>query len=312
MKFTFRILTFLLIFTGYIQLSAQEPATQGLKLRDIPSVNNYLYDQLDLIAANDELNLEKKLANFSLDYGSQVLVMLIDSTKPEEIEQYSLRVVDELKIGRGKYDDGVLLLIAVDDRTMRIEVGYGLEGAIPDLTSKIIIDELANHLREEKYYEGIDNATTTIMNLVLSEKLDLPVKKTASDKRELPTIAVFILFLLIMISMFGISKKIKTPICMLLGAAFGSYWSESLQISNIILGALLGGFLSILGYKGMFKMLGMLMILSFILSPRGRGGVGSGSSGGGGGFGRGGFSGGGGGFSGGGGGFGGGGASGRW
>ena len=73
--------------------------------------------------------------------GSQIAVLIVPTTQPEEIEQYSIRVVEQWQIGRKKIDDGVLLLVARDDRRVRIEVGYGLEGALPDATANRIITQ---------------------------------------------------------------------------------------------------------------------------------------------------------------------------
>ena len=100
------------------------------------------------------------------------------TTEPEAIEQYSIRVADAWKLGREKSDDGVLLLVALQDRALRIEVGYGLEGALPDITAKrIISDTITPLFRQGDIYGGVSAGLQQIMRVAEGEELPPPDKK---------------------------------------------------------------------------------------------------------------------------------------
>src|SRR5579883_2429637 len=115
-------------------------------LQPIPKLAARVTDLTGTLTAEQQNALEQKLAAFEAAKGSQLAVLIVPTTKPEEIEQYSIRVVGQWKLGRGtqdgkRVDDGALLLIAKDDHRVRIEVGYGLEGVLTDALSNRIIDE---------------------------------------------------------------------------------------------------------------------------------------------------------------------------
>ena len=121
--------------------------------------------------------LEAKLAAFESRKGSQIAVLLVPSTQPETIEQYGIRVVDSWKLGRKGVDDGVLLLIAKDDRKLRIEVGYGLEGALNDATAKRIVSEIIGpDFKRGEFYAGIDAGVDAIIKVVEGEPLPPPAQ----------------------------------------------------------------------------------------------------------------------------------------
>src|SRR5574340_907947 len=108
----------------------------------VPPLKSRVTDLTGTLSANEAVQLEQKLAAFEEKKGSQIAVLIVPTTQPETIEQYAIRVAEAWKLGRKGVDDGVLLLIAKNDRTLRIEVGYGLEGVLPDAIAKRIIDEL--------------------------------------------------------------------------------------------------------------------------------------------------------------------------
>ena len=108
----------------------------------VPSLTGAVVDQVGVLNPEVRENLERELWELKKQKGSEVAVLIVPSTKPEEIEQFSIRVVESWKLGRKGIDDGVLLLVAVNDRRVRIEVGRGLEGDIPDVKAHRIIDEL--------------------------------------------------------------------------------------------------------------------------------------------------------------------------
>jgi uncharacterized protein len=146
----------------------------------IPALQTHVTDLTQTLTADQQSQLEAKLNAFELEKGSQIAVLIVSSTKPEEIEQYSIRLVDAWKLGRKKQDDGILILVAKDDHKMRIEVGRGLEGAIPDLIAKRVISEVMSpSFKQGDFYGGINNATDTLMSLVSGEKLAPPTPRAS-------------------------------------------------------------------------------------------------------------------------------------
>ena len=155
-------------------------------LMPIPELQTRVTDLTQTLNADQQSHLEAKLAAFEQETGSQIAVLIVSSTQPEAIEQYSIRVVDSWKLGRKKQDDGVLLLVAKDDRKMRIEVGYGLEGVIPDVVAKRIIEEIMTpHFRQGDFYGGITKATEQMMRLIKGEQFPPPQKTQSADKSQL-------------------------------------------------------------------------------------------------------------------------------
>lgn len=119
--------------------------------------------------------LEQRLRSFEAQKGSQVVVLVLDSVLPEEIEQFGIRVAEAWKIGRTKVDDGVILIVATGDRRVRIEVGYGLEGALPDFTAKRIIEEIIlPEFRSGNVPLGISQGVDAILAVIQGEELPPP------------------------------------------------------------------------------------------------------------------------------------------
>ena len=108
----------------------------------VPPLSGRVVDQTGTLSAGDISSLTQTLKDLETRKGSQVAVLIVPTTAPETIEQYSIRVAEAWKIGRKKIDDGALLVVAKDDHKLRIEVGYGLEGALTDVTASRIIDEI--------------------------------------------------------------------------------------------------------------------------------------------------------------------------
>lgn len=258
-------------------------------LIEVPPLTTRVTDLTQTLSAEQTQQLEAKLAQFEQAKGSQIAILMVPTTQPEDIAQYSIRVGDAWKIGRAKQDDGVLLLVAKNDRKMRIEVGYGLEGAIPDLIAKRIISEIiAPHFRQGDYFGGLDQATSQLMSLINGENLPAPVapEQSASFENLLPVL---------LIGGFVLGGILR--------AMFGSFLGGTLNGGAIgfLAWALGGSLLTVVIFAV------VAFFIALISSPGGGSGRG-GYYGGGGGW----SSSGGGGFSGGGGGFGGGGASGDW
>ncbi|WP_257982661.1 TPM domain-containing protein, partial [Burkholderia pseudomallei] len=107
----------------------------------VPPLAARVTDETGTLTAAERATLEQSLKDFETRKGSQIAVLIVPTTQPETIEQYSIRVAEQWKLGRANVDDGALLIIAKNDRALRIEVGYGLEGVLTDATSRRIIDE---------------------------------------------------------------------------------------------------------------------------------------------------------------------------
>ena len=129
-----------------------------------------VHDEAKILKQETVDNLENELTNYEDSTSNQIAIVTVSSLDGEPIENYSLRVAEEWKLGRKDNDNGVLLVIAVDDHKIRIEVGYGLEGVLTDaLCSRIIRNELAPAFRQDKYDEGVTNAVHAIVGAIGGE-----------------------------------------------------------------------------------------------------------------------------------------------
>jgi uncharacterized protein len=142
----------------------------------VPPLSGRVVDQTGTLSGGDIDALTQKLRDFEARKGSQIAVLIVPTTAPETIEQYSIRVAEAWKIGRKKIDDGAILLVAKNDHKLRIEVGYGLEGALTDVTSQRIIDEIITpKFRSGDFAGGISDGVDRIMSVVDGEPLPAPV-----------------------------------------------------------------------------------------------------------------------------------------
>ncbi len=159
----------------------------------VPALRGHITDQTATLTPDEMASLEQQLAEFERRKGSQLAVLMVATTAPEDIAQFSLRVVDQWKLGRKKVDDGVLLLVAKNDRTLRIEVGYGLEGALSDVVSKRIISEVITpHFKQGDFYGGIAAGVAQIMRVVEGEPLPEPPRYQGDDYRSFRQFAPFL------------------------------------------------------------------------------------------------------------------------
>lgn len=141
----------------------------------IPPLKQRVTDLTSTLDVSQIQTLETKLAAFEKAKGSQIAVLVLPTTQPEVIEQFAIRVVEAWKLGRKGIDDGVLLLVAKDDRKIRIEVGYGLEGALNDATAKRIVAEVISPaFKQGDFYGGIDAGVTAIIKVIDGEPLPPP------------------------------------------------------------------------------------------------------------------------------------------
>lgn len=251
-------------------------------------------DQTNTLTPAQISQLSTKLQQFETQKGSQIAVLIVNSTDPETIEQYGLRVAEKWQLGRKKIDDGALLLIAMKDRTMRIEVGYGLEGVLNDAICKRIISEIITpYFKAGEYSEGINKGVEQIIKSVQGEPL--PAHKHTSAQNTDPfNIAFFTIFFALFASGF-------------LKANYPKVKSQQLPIASVI-SLIACGAVYVVSFSIVLSIImGLLAFVAslFGINTSGRGGWG-GFGGGGGGSGNGGS------FGGGGGSFGGGGSSGRW
>jgi len=159
-----------------LALSFAVAAADGLLA--IPSLRARVTDTTGTLDAQQTQTLETELAVLEQRKGSQLAVLLVPTTQPEEIEQYAIRVVDAWKLGRKNVDDGALLIVAKDDHQVRIEVGRGLEGIIPDaVASRIIREYIAPKFRTNDYYGGVHDAILAMTKLIDGEQLSPPLSK---------------------------------------------------------------------------------------------------------------------------------------
>jgi uncharacterized protein len=155
-------------------------------LQPVPAFSGLVVDLTNTLNPTQRSALEQKLTSLQQRKGSQLAVLIVPTTEPEPIQQYSVRVFDQWKIGRGKVDgktvdDGVLLLIAKNDRKLWFTVGYGLEGALPDATAKRIVDEVITPLfKQGDFYGGIDAGVDRVVRVIDGEPLPPPA---AQDER---------------------------------------------------------------------------------------------------------------------------------
>ena len=162
----------LALLTGWVLPALVLPA---LALVAVPQLTGRVVDQTGTLSSGDMAELAGKLADLEKRKGSQIAVLIVPTTDGEPIEQFSLRVAEAWKIGRKKIDDGALLVVAKNDRRLRIEVGYGLEGALTDVTSKRIIDEdITPKFKEGDFAGGISAGIGRLIGLVNGEKLPEP------------------------------------------------------------------------------------------------------------------------------------------
>jgi uncharacterized protein len=146
----------------------------------VPPLSGRVVDQTGTLSSGDIAALTQTLKDFEARKGSQIAVLIVPTTAPEAIEQYSIRVAEAWKIGRKKIDDGAILLIAKDDRKLRIEVGYGLEGALTDVTSRRIIDEIITpKFRNGDFAGGISAGVDRIIRVVDGEPLPKPAPQAS-------------------------------------------------------------------------------------------------------------------------------------
>ncbi|MFI4868979.1 MAG: TPM domain-containing protein [Steroidobacterales bacterium] len=169
--FPMRLLTAAMVLV----LGAALGLAAAQSLQPLPKLEARVTDLTGTLTAAQQAELEQKLADFEARKGAQIAVLLVPTTQPEEIEQYSIRVAEAWKLGRKKVDDGALLILAKNDHKLRIENGYGLEGVLTDAASnRIIQDTMVPLLRQAQYFAAIDAGVDQMMRLIDGEELPPP------------------------------------------------------------------------------------------------------------------------------------------
>jgi uncharacterized protein len=261
----------------------------------VPALTARITDLTGTLTPGQRASLEETLRAFETLKGTQLAVLIVPTTQPEAIEPYAIRVADRWKLGRQGVDDGLLLLVAKNDRRLRIEVGRGLEGVIPDAVAKRVIAEVITpYFKQGDFYGGIEAGVNQLTRLIEGESLPAPPARLPRADHEVPLDWIW--------WMFGAALMFGGVLRSLTGRLVGS------TLAGVLGGVVFWAFAGMLfGAVAMGIIIFVLTLLVGLGGGRGtgRGGYGGWSSSGSGG-------GGGGGFSGGGGGFGGGGASGSW
>ena len=238
----------------------------------VPPLSGRVVDTTGTLSSGDIAAQSQRLLDFQKRKGSQIAVLIVPTTAPETIEQYSIRAAETWKIGRKKIDDGVLLVIAKNDHKLRIEVGYGLEGALTDVTARRIIDEvIVPRFKAGDFTGGIAAGLTRMIGIIDGEPLPAPRPEASHgsdvDWNALSSFAVFSTFAGLFVGGF---------LRMLFGSLLGSAVAGGVvaviawfSFGSLIASAALGGFaFLIVLIAGAFQMAG----------PSRRGGYGDSSS----------------------------------
>ena len=179
------------LWLGLAPLAGAQPAGGVLP---VPALTARVIDQTATLDSGQRQQLEDKLAAFEASHGTQIVILLVPTTQPEDIAAYANRVFNAWKPGRKGIGDGLLLVVAKQDRKIRIEVARTLEGAIPDLAAKQIIDEvLTPRFRQGDFAGGLDQAADRLMGLVRGEALPAPAPRAAvTDESDWMNLAVLL------------------------------------------------------------------------------------------------------------------------
>jgi uncharacterized protein len=242
----------------------------------VPQLTGRVLDQTGTLSGDDVASLTQTLKSLEARKGSQIAVLIVPTTQPETIEQFSIRVAEAWKIGRKKIDDGALLVIAKNDRHLRIEVGYGLEGALTDVTTKRIIDEdITPKFKSGDFAGGVRAGVARIIRVIDGEPLPAPEPPHwQSPGFSIGPGDIFNPFLIIPVLLFG------GMIRKLLGRLLGSAVTGGLValIAWVLVGSLLAAILT--GVVASIFVMFSDAVTSPTPSGRRGGGSSSGSSGG--------------------------------
>ena len=176
------VIVYLRALIAILFIALQFPFVFAQGIQAVPALTARVIDQTSTLSAAESSALESRLSAFEQETGAQVVVLMVMTTAPEDIASYANRVANTWKIGRKDVGDGLLLLVAKQDRKIRIEVAKSLEGAVPDLAAKRVIDEaITPHFKQGRFAAGIDAAISQISALIRSESLPAPTADSVAS-----------------------------------------------------------------------------------------------------------------------------------
>jgi uncharacterized protein len=218
----------------------------------VPPLSGRVVDQTATLGSDEIASLDRTLKDFGARKGSQIAVLIVPSTEGEPIEQYSIRVAEAWKIGRKKIDDGAILVVAKNDRRLRIEVGYGLEGALNDVTAKRIIDEIITpKFRSGDFAGGISSGVDRIIRVIDGEKLPVPEQRQGQSSSGLSHVDLLNPFTLF--GLFIVGAVLRATLGRLIGSiATGGIvgllaWFIASSLAVSIIAALIGFIFTLVG-----------------------------------------------------------------
>jgi uncharacterized protein len=218
-------------------------------LVSVPPLKALVTDLTATLTAEQQAGLEARLRALEDRKGSQLAVLVVDTTQPEAVEQYALRVAEQWKVGRKRVDDGAILLVAKRDRAVRIEVGYGLEGVLNDAASKRIISEaIVPRFKQGDYFGGIDGGIDRMIKLVEGEALPPAAGRQADAQLDLGRLAPLLLVFAVVIGGALRAALGRVPgAALAAGGAGVVIWFLSGAIAIALAGAVLAFLVTLLG-----------------------------------------------------------------
>jgi len=220
-------------------------AARAQDLQPVPMLQAHVNDLSRTLGANDAAQLEQQLADFERQHGTQIAVLLVNTTAPEDIADYTQRVAEAWKLGRARVGDGLLLVVAVQDRRVRIAPYKALEGAIPDVLARRIIDQqIVPAFRQGDYAGGLRSALTQLQAHITGEALPAPAPRPQVDEFDIVEAAI-----LLLVAVPMVSALVRQILGRRLGAFAGAGAAGFLvwQISGRVWMALLAGLIGFFG-----------------------------------------------------------------
>ncbi len=238
MDMIWRCLLCFLLLSGFKPVVAETP---------IPELKERITDLTGSLTARDKETLDQSLRALETDKGAQIAIVILESTLPETIEQTSIRVADQWKMGRKGIDDGVIVIIAKQDRTLRIEVGRGLEGVIPDAIAKrIIAEDMAPLLQEGNMAGALQKGVGSLSRLIQGENLPPPAESPSNPPEDTGGVMMIVLFIGLFVGQF--LQRILSPMAAGIGGSLTSgllaiflglsFWLAGILVVFVFLGIL--------------------------------------------------------------------------
>jgi len=212
-----------------------QPGSSGAL--DVPPLRGHVNDYSRLMAPERARALEERLARFEQETGNQVAVLTIPGLEGEDLEGFSIKVADTWKIGKKGFDNGVILLIVQNDRKLRIEVGYGLEGVLPDaIASRIIREVIVPHFRANDYAGGIEAGVESILKVTSGEPLPEAARRRSSRGSGSSLTNLLFIFMILAFPIIAILGNLSQP------GGVGAWSTRGSRRQGIWWGGFGGGF----------------------------------------------------------------------